>query len=58
VSASIHFLRVSADFRMFVQSVGSQERVKQCTSLQFDGVIAMLRPESSWVARWQRLGKL
>ncbi|KAI5453569.1 transcription elongation factor spt4 [Naganishia albida] len=41
-----------------LNSVGSQERVKQCTSLQFDGVIAMLRPDQSWVAKWQRLGPM
>ncbi|KAJ9103886.1 hypothetical protein QFC21_002349 [Naganishia friedmannii] len=41
-----------------LQSVGSQERVKRCTSLQFDGVIAMIRPTESWVAKWQRLGPM
>lgn len=39
-----------------IQVQGSQDQVKACTSLQFDGVIAVLKPEQSWVARWQRNG--
>ncbi|KAI9190699.1 Spt4/RpoE2 zinc finger-domain-containing protein [Polychytrium aggregatum] len=27
------------------------------TSAKFDGAIAMLEPDSSWVARWQRIDK-
>ncbi|PWN53274.1 putative SPT4-transcription elongation protein [Violaceomyces palustris] len=36
---------------------GSQDRVAECTTANFDGVIAMLRPEDSWVAKWQRIEK-
>ena len=32
------------------------DQVKACTSIQFDGVIAVLKPKESWVARWQRNG--
>lgn len=38
-----------------LQVQGSLERVRQCTSLQFDGVIAMIIPDKSWVAKWQRI---
>lgn len=32
-------------------------RVAQCTTAVFDGMIAMTRPEDSWVAKWQRIGE-
>ena len=28
-----------------------------CTSPTFEGVIALLNPEESWVAKWQRTSK-
>lgn len=34
---------------------GSPERVAECTSTIFDGMIAMIEPDESWVARWQRI---
>lgn len=36
---------------------GSAERVVECTSTIYDGMIALMEPEESWVARWQRIGK-
>ncbi|KAL7410383.1 transcription initiation protein spt4 [Mrakia frigida] len=39
-----------------LQMKGSGEKVAQCTSAQFDGVIAVMR-DNSWVARWQRTDK-
>ncbi|KAF8509433.1 transcription initiation protein spt4 [Hysterangium stoloniferum] len=33
------------------------ERLLSCTSGQFDGIIAVIDPENSWVARWQRTSK-
>ena len=32
----------------------NQDRILSCTSAQFDGVIAVIDPDASWVARWQR----
>jgi len=32
-------------------------RLKACTTLYYDGVIAVIDPEKSWVARWQRTSK-
>jgi len=36
---------------------GSAERVTVCTTTYFDGIIAVIDPETSWVARWQRTSK-
>lgn len=33
---------------------GSPDRIAVCTTTYFDGIIAAIDPESSWVARWQR----
>ncbi|KAG7224496.1 hypothetical protein INR49_015020 [Caranx melampygus] len=41
----------------FLQMKGNREMVYECTSSSFDGVIAMMSPEDSWVAKWQRIGK-
>ena len=35
----------------------SMERVTDCTSPNFDGMIGIMNPERSWVARWQRCDK-
>lgn len=35
----------------------SSKRVNSCTSGNFEGMIAQLRPERSWVSRWQRTDK-
>jgi len=39
------------------QMQGSQDRVAECTTSNFDGMISMLRPDESWVAKWQRIGE-
>ncbi|KAH8115792.1 transcription elongation factor SPT4 [Phellopilus nigrolimitatus] len=54
-----------ADFRRngcpnceeIMQMKQSQDRVLSCTTTHFDGVIAAIAPETSWVARWQRTSK-
>ncbi|KAL0095673.1 Spt4/RpoE2 zinc finger-domain-containing protein [Phycomyces blakesleeanus] len=31
------------------------DRVMECTSSKFEGMITMMNPKESWVARWQRI---
>ncbi|KAK3509326.1 hypothetical protein QTP70_028543 [Hemibagrus guttatus] len=40
----------------YLQMKGNREMVYECTSSSFDGIIAMMSPEDSWVAKWQRIG--
>jgi len=35
----------------------STETIGECTSANFNGVIALTSPTKSWVARWQRLDR-
>ncbi|EKM75745.1 hypothetical protein AGABI1DRAFT_79504 [Agaricus bisporus var. burnettii JB137-S8] len=37
-----------------MQLKGSPDRILSCTTTNFDGVIALFAPDTSWVARWQR----
>ncbi|KAI6096363.1 hypothetical protein F5141DRAFT_1191066 [Pisolithus sp. B1] len=36
---------------------GSMDRMSVCTTTYFDGIIVVIDPVSSWVARWQRTSK-
>jgi hypothetical protein len=36
------------------QMRGSQDRIATCTTTHWDGMIAVVNPDQSWVARWQR----
>jgi transcription elongation factor SPT4 len=40
------------------QMRGQPERVAECTSINFDGMIAMMDPDQSWVAKWQRISTM
>lgn len=33
----------------------SQDAIAECTSQVFDGLITLIDPQTSWVAKWQRL---
>ncbi|XP_065837753.1 transcription elongation factor SPT4-like [Oscarella lobularis] len=39
-----------------LQLRNSREAIYDCTSSNFDGMIGLMSPEESWVARWQRIG--
>ncbi|EJD54438.1 transcription initiation protein spt4 [Auricularia subglabra TFB-10046 SS5] len=40
-----------------LQMQNSTDRVSTCTSKFFTGIIAVMNPDQSWVARWQRTAK-
>nr|CCA19194.1 transcription elongation factor SPT4 putative [Albugo laibachii Nc14] len=40
----------------FLQMADNRQRVAECTTAHYDGMIALMRPKESWVAKWQRLG--
>lgn len=58
-------IQTPADFRRngcpnceeIMQLRGAPDRIQSCTTTHFDGVIAVINPEESWVARWQRTSK-
>ena len=39
----------------FMPMKGNRERVYDCTSSNFEGMIGLMQPEESWVAKWQRI---
>lgn len=41
----------------YLRLKNNRERVYDCTSSNFDGLIALMGPEDSWVAKWQRIGR-
>merc|ERR1712141_965126 len=42
---------------VFLKMKNDRENVYDCTSSNFDGMIATCKPEDSWVCKWQRIGK-
>lgn len=42
----------------FLRVKGNKDQVYDCTSSNFDGLIAVMSPEDSWVCKWQRISKL
>lgn len=41
----------------FLRMKNNRDNVYDCTSSNFDGMIALMSPEDSWVAKWQRISK-
>jgi transcription elongation factor SPT4 len=39
----------------FLELLGHDDAIQECTSQVFEGLITLMDPASSWVARWQRL---
>lgn len=40
---------------MYLDLTGRFDQVQECTSSIFEGLISMIDPAHSWVAKWQRL---
>ncbi|CAH1405418.1 unnamed protein product [Nezara viridula] len=41
----------------FLRMKNNRENVYDCTSSNFDGMIALMSPEDSWVGKWQRINR-
>ena len=41
----------------FLRMKNNKDNVYDCTSNNFDGLIAVMSPEDSWVCKWQRISK-
>ncbi|KAG7157519.1 transcription elongation factor SPT4-like isoform X2 [Homarus americanus] len=41
----------------FLRMKNNRDQVYDCTSNNFDGFIALMSPEDSWVAKWQRINR-
>ncbi|XP_077995453.1 transcription elongation factor SPT4-A-like [Glandiceps talaboti] len=41
----------------YLQLKGNRDMVYDCTSSSFDGVVALMSPEDSWVAKWLRINR-
>ncbi|CAJ0955085.1 unnamed protein product, partial [Mesorhabditis belari] len=41
----------------FLHLKGDTSKVLDCTSSNFDGMIAALDPEGSWVCKWQKINR-
>ncbi|KAJ8598143.1 hypothetical protein CTAYLR_007414 [Chrysophaeum taylorii] len=39
----------------FLELPERQDRVERCTTSDFEGMFSMMKPEDSWVARWEGL---
>jgi len=39
----------------FLNMKGDREKVLELTSASYEGIIALIHPKESWVARWQRV---
>ncbi|KAI9826865.1 MAG: transcription elongation factor spt4 [Thelocarpon impressellum] len=39
----------------YLSLAGHMEAIEECTSQVYEGLITLLDPKASWVARWQRL---
>ncbi|PWN92489.1 transcription initiation protein spt4 [Acaromyces ingoldii] len=49
------FQRGCPNCEVILQMSNDMERVIECTTSQFDGLIGLVQPKASWVAKWQRI---
>ena len=53
VKTEDQFLREGNDNVPCLDMKGERDMVLQCTSANFDGLVAVMKPNESWAARWQ-----
>ncbi|KTW25588.1 hypothetical protein T552_03449 [Pneumocystis carinii B80] len=53
-----HFLSQGCpNCEMLLQISASEDSVQECTSPIYEGVLAVMQPTESWVAKWQRINR-
>jgi len=57
VKSAAQFESAGCDNCTFLDMAHDRNRVIRCTSASFDGLVALVQPPESWVAKWQRLGQ-
>ena len=53
VKTEDQFFREGNDNVACLNMQNDREMVQECTSANFDGLIAIMKPNESWAARWQ-----
>mmetsp|Transcript_31359 Transcript_31359/g.77923 ORF Transcript_31359/g.77923 Transcript_31359/m.77923 type:complete len:111 (+) Transcript_31359:64-396(+) len=51
------FFENGCDNCSFFQMVEDRDRVAECTTASYSGIITVLDPKASWAAKWLRLAK-
>ena len=49
------FIRFNFFLPINEQMKGSADSVADCTSGQYDGIVALTQPKGSWGGKWQRI---
>eukprot|EP00640_Fibrocapsa_japonica_P007879 CAMPEP_0113943426 /NCGR_PEP_ID=MMETSP1339-20121228/23624_1 /TAXON_ID=94617 /ORGANISM="Fibrocapsa japonica" /LENGTH=142 /DNA_ID=CAMNT_0000948289 /DNA_START=14 /DNA_END=442 /DNA_ORIENTATION=- /assembly_acc=CAM_ASM_000762 len=56
IKSFTQFYENGCDNCPFLEMASNTDQVNNCTSSFFEGTVALMQPEGSWVARWQRIG--
>lgn len=57
VKTEDQWLREGNDNVPCLEMINDREMVYECTSSNFDGLLAVMKPTESWAARWQGVTK-
>uniref|UniRef100_A0A6U0NDJ1 Transcription elongation factor SPT4 homolog n=1 Tax=Prasinoderma coloniale TaxID=156133 RepID=A0A6U0NDJ1_9VIRI len=49
------FIDAGCDNCPFLNMQSDQDRVTECTSSNFDGIISVMKPQESWASRWLKI---
>jgi len=55
VKTAEQFYQSGCENCTFLNMTEDRDSVEECTTPNFEGLIAMMNPTGSWVAKWQRM---